>query len=45
MLTEITLGLHATKTLSDLKDAGNLAPEMISILKRNNCGKSLDIAR
>jgi len=45
MLTEITLGLHTVKRVSDLKDAGMLAPEMISIVKRNNCGKALDIAR
>ncbi|CAB4059249.1 GCDH [Lepeophtheirus salmonis] len=44
-LTEITLGLHACLHLGRLKDSGKLVPEMISILKRNNCGKSLDIAR
>ena len=45
MLTEITLGLHAVHRVSQLKDAGQLAPEMISIVKRNNCGKALAISR
>lgn len=45
MLTEITLGLHAVHRVARLKDEGNLAPEMISLVKRNNCGKALDIAR
>ena len=45
MITEITLGLHGCHQLSKLKDAGTLAPEMISIMKRNNCGKALNIAR
>jgi glutaryl-CoA dehydrogenase len=45
MLTEITLGLHAVHRVSELKDSNQLAPEMISIVKRNNCGKALDIAR
>ena len=45
MLTEITLGLHAVHRVSILKDANQLAPEMISIVKRNNCGKALAIAR
>jgi glutaryl-CoA dehydrogenase len=45
MQTEITLGLHAVLQLGRLMDAHNAAPEMISLLKRNNCGKSLDIAR
>jgi glutaryl-CoA dehydrogenase len=45
MQTEITLGLHACLRLGRLKDAGQDAPEMVSILKRNNCGKALDIAR
>lgn len=43
--TEITLGLHAALTLGRLKDEGTATPEMISMLKRNNCGKALDIAR
>lgn len=41
MLTEITLGLHAVHRVSQLKDEDKLAPEMISLVKRNNCGKSL----
>ncbi len=45
MQTELTLGLHAVLQLGRLFDAGQAAPEMISLLKRNNCGKSLDIAR
>src|SRR5712675_1438896 len=45
MQTEITLGLHACLRLGRLKDAGRDTPEMVSILKRNNCGKALDIAR
>jgi len=44
-LTEISLGLQGSLQLGRLKDEGKLAPEMISILKRNNCGKALDIAR
>ncbi len=45
MQTEITLGLHACLQLGRLFDEGKAAPEAISMLKRNNCGKSLDIAR
>ena len=45
MQTEITLGLHSCLRLGRLMDEGRAAPEMISLLKRNNCGKSLDIAR
>lgn len=45
MQTEITLGLHAALRLGRLIDEGRVAPEMISLLKRNSCGKSLDIAR
>jgi len=45
MQTEITLGLHAVLRLGRLMDEGRAAPEMISLLKRNNCGKALDIAR
>jgi glutaryl-CoA dehydrogenase len=45
MQTEITLGLHACLRLGRLKDDGRDTPEMVSILKRNNCGKALDIAR
>ena len=45
MQTEITLGLHASLRLGRLMDADKSTPEMISMLKRNNAGKSLDIAR
>jgi glutaryl-CoA dehydrogenase len=45
MQTEITLGLQASLRAGRLMDEGKLAPEAISILKRNNCGKALDIAR
>lgn len=45
MMTEITLGLHACLRLGRLKDEGRATPEMVSILKRNSTGKSLDIAR
>ncbi|KAJ3252609.1 hypothetical protein HDU77_005055 [Chytriomyces hyalinus] len=46
-VTEITLGLHASLQVGRLKDADTpkLAPEMVSLVKRNNCGKSLAIAR
>ena len=45
MLTEITLGLQASLQVGRLFDQGLAAPEMISLVKRNNCGKALDIAR
>lgn len=45
MQTEITLGLHAVLQLGRLMDEGHDQPEMVSLLKRNNCGKALDIAR
>jgi len=45
MQTEITLGLTACLRVGRLMDDGNAAPEMISLTKRNNCGKALDIAR
>jgi len=45
MQTEITLGLHAALRVGRLMDAAAAAPEMISLIKRNNCGKALDIAR
>jgi glutaryl-CoA dehydrogenase len=45
METEITLGLQAVLRVGRLFDEGKVAPEMISLVKRNNCGKSLDIAR
>ncbi|KAI8613063.1 acyl-CoA dehydrogenase/oxidase [Chytriomyces sp. MP71] len=46
-VTEITLGLHASLQVGRLKDSvtPKLAPEMISLVKRNNCGKALAIAR
>jgi glutaryl-CoA dehydrogenase len=45
MQTEITLGLSAALHAGRLMDAHQLAPEAISLIKRNNCGKALDIAR
>jgi glutaryl-CoA dehydrogenase len=45
MQTEIALGLQACLRLGRLKDENRAAPEMISMLKRNSCGKALDIAR
>ncbi len=45
MQTEIALGLHAALRVGRLMDEGLAAPEMISLIKRNNCGKALDIAR
>ena len=45
MQTEITLGLHGALQLGRLMEAGRAAPEMISLMKRNNCGKALDVAR
>jgi len=45
MQTEITLGLQGALQVGRLMDAGKAAPEMISLMKRNNCGKALDIAR
>jgi glutaryl-CoA dehydrogenase len=45
METEIALGLAACLRVGRLMDAGNAAPEMISLIKRNSCGKALDIAR
>merc|ERR1712010_49217 len=44
-VTEITLGLHSCLQLGRLKEEGKMVPEMISLLKRNNCGKALAIAR
>ncbi|CCM02942.1 uncharacterized protein FIBRA_05057 [Fibroporia radiculosa] len=43
--TEAVLGLHASLQVGRLKDEGKLAPEMISMVKRNNCGKALEHAR
>ena len=45
MQTEITLGLHAALRVGRLLDEGKFAPEMTSLIKRNNAGKALDIAR
>ena len=45
MQTEITLGLQAVLRVGRLFDEHRVAPEMISLVKRNNCGKSLEIAR
>ena len=45
MMTEISLGLQACLRVGRLLDDANAAPEMISIIKRNNCGKALDAAR
>jgi len=45
MQTEIALGLQGALALGRMMDAGTWAPEMISLLKRNNCGKALEIAR
>jgi glutaryl-CoA dehydrogenase len=44
-MTEIALGLQGSLRVGRLMDEGKMAPEMISIVKRNNCGKALDIAR
>ena len=45
MQTEIALGLQASLRVGRLMDEGRFAPEMISIIKRNNCGKALEVAR
>ena len=45
MMTEITLGLQGCLRLGRMKDLGQAAPEITSIMKRNSCGKALDIAR
>lgn len=45
MQTEITLGLQGALRVGRLMDAGQATPEMISLVKRNSCGKALDIAR
>jgi glutaryl-CoA dehydrogenase len=45
MQTEIALGLQAALRVGRLFDEGRMVPEMISLIKRNNCGKALDIAR
>lgn len=45
MQTEISLGLQGALQIGRLMDSGNWAPEMVSLIKRNNCGKALDVAR
>ena len=45
MQTEIALGLQAALRVGQMMDAGQAAPEQISLIKRNNCGKALEIAR
>tara|TARA_R100000005_G_scaffold93103_1_gene67803 strand:+ start:3178 stop:4371 length:1194 start_codon:yes stop_codon:yes gene_type:complete len=45
MQTEISIGLQACLRVGHLRDQGQAAPEMISLIKRNSCGKALDIAR
>lgn len=45
MMTDISLGMQASLQVGRLMDEANAAPEMISIVKRNNCGKALDAAR
>jgi len=45
MLTEIALGLQGCLRLARLKDEGKASPELTSIVKRNSCGKALEIAR
>ncbi|WP_137937273.1 acyl-CoA dehydrogenase [Chitinivorax sp. B] len=45
MQTDITLGLQGALRVGRLMDEGRAAPEMISLIKRNNCGKALEIAR
>src|SRR5438445_9942940 len=45
MVTEITLGLQASLRVGRRLEAGELIPETIRLIKRNNCGKELDIAR
>ena len=45
MQTEVALGLQAALRLGRLFDEGRAAPEAVSLVKRNNCGKALEIAR
>ena len=45
MQTEITLGLQSVLRVGRLMDEGKCTPEMVSLVKRNSCGKALDIAR
>ena len=44
-MTEISIGLQACLQVGRLKDKGLVQPEMISLIKRNSCGKALEIAR
>lgn len=44
-MTEISIGLQACLQVGRLKDEGKVAPEMVSMIKRNSCGKALQIAR
>ncbi|MEL6288527.1 MAG: acyl-CoA dehydrogenase family protein, partial [Pseudomonadota bacterium] len=45
MQTEITLGLQGALRVGQMMDDGRVLPEAISLMKRNNCGKALDVAR
>ncbi|PWC32741.1 acyl-CoA dehydrogenase [Azospirillum sp. TSO35-2] len=45
MMTEIALGLQAALRVGRMMDEGSWSPEVVSLIKRNNCGKALDIAR
>lgn len=45
MMTEVSLGIQASLRVGRLMEKGEAAPEMVSLIKRNNCGKALDIAR
>jgi glutaryl-CoA dehydrogenase len=45
MMTEITLGLQGVLRVGRLLDEGKATPEMVSLIKRNSCGKALEIAR
>jgi glutaryl-CoA dehydrogenase len=45
MQTEISIGLQGCLRMAQMMDAGNCPVELISLMKRNNCGKALDIAR
>ena len=45
MATELALGYGAAQRVGELKDAGQINPQMLSLVKRNSCGKALDVAR
>ena len=45
MATELALGYGAAQRVGELKDAGMINPQMLSLVKRNSCGKALDVAR